>query len=319
MDRLSSMATFIKAVDLGSFAAAAQELSMSPQMVAKHVGYLEARLGTRLLNRTTRRQSLTEIGRTYYERCKAVLAEADWADAAGDGAIGTPRGRLRINAPVSFGSHTLMPLVTRYLQQYPEVEIDLTLSDRYVDLVEEGFEAVFRIGRLADSSLTARALRPFRVVVCAAPGYLRERGSPADPSDLRAHQCLVYAGTRAGSSDWRFVRGGRPIDVKVRGQLQVNNAAALLSGALAGFGIAFLAEDLARAPLASGALVRVLPDFDTPSRPMHLLYHADRRLTTKLRSFVDLVVRELGPEPSAQAATVGTANETVARPDPQSA
>ncbi|ANH67394.1 LysR family transcriptional regulator [Mitsuaria sp. 7] len=302
MDRLSSMATFVKAVDLGSFAAAAAALTMSPQMVAKHVAYLEARLGTRLLNRTTRRQSLTEIGRTYYERCKAVLAEAEWADAAGDHATGTPRGRLRINAPVSFGTHTLTPVVTRYLRQYPEVEIDLTLSDRYVDLVEEGFEAVFRIGRLADSSMTARALRPFRVVACASPAYLRERGAPADPSELHAHQCLVYAGTRAGASDWRFVREGRPVEVKVRGQLQVNNATALLSGALAGFGIAFIAEDLARAPLASGQLMRVLPDFDTPSRPMHLLYHADRRLTTKLRSFIDVIVHELGPESPAQAA-----------------
>lgn len=301
MDRLSSMATFIKAVDLGSFAAAAQALSMSPQMVAKHIAYLEARLGTRLLNRTTRRQSLTEIGRTYYERCKAVLAEAEWADAAGDGATGTPRGRLRINAPVSFGSHTLMPVVTRYLQQHPEVEIDLALSDRYVDPVEEGFEAVFRIGRLADSSMTARALRPFRIVACASPAYLSAHGAPDNPSDLRDHQCLVYAGTRIGSSDWRFVRDGQPIDVKVRGQLQVDNATALLSGALAGFGIAFLAEDLIRVPMASGQLVRVMPDFETPSRPMHLLYHADRRLTTKLRSFVDVVVRELGPEASGQS------------------
>jgi DNA-binding transcriptional LysR family regulator len=193
-----------------------------------------------------------------------------------------------------------MPVVTRYLQQYPEVEIDLTLSDRYVDLIEEGFEAVFRIGRLADSSLTARALRPFRIVACASPAYLQERGTPTDIPDLQAHQCLVYAGSRAGSSIWRFMREGRRIDVKVRGQLQVNSATALLSGALAGFGIAFLAEDLARASLANGQLVRVLPDFDTPSRPMHLLYHADRRSTTKLRSFIDMVVRELGPDSPAQ-------------------
>ncbi|MFM0153940.1 LysR family transcriptional regulator [Paraburkholderia sediminicola] len=301
MDRLASMTTFVKAVDLGSFAAAASALTMSPQMVAKHVSYLEARLGARLLNRTTRRQSLTEIGKTYYERCKLVLAEAEWADAAGDNATGTPRGRLRVNAPVSFGTHTLMPLVTRYLRQYPEVEMELILTDRYVDLVEEGFEAVFRIGRLADSSLTARALRPFRVVACASPAYLNQRGSPRDPTDLKAHECLGYADTWASSVDWRFLRDGRKIDVRVRSQLQVNNAAALLSGALEGFGIAFIAEDLARASIASGELVRILPDFDTPSRPMHLLFHADRRQTTKLRSFVDVVMRELGSENIAKA------------------
>lgn len=294
MDRLASMATFIKVVDLGSFAAAAMALKMSPQMVAKHVAYLEARLATRLLNRTTRRQSLTEIGKTYYERCKVVLAEVDWADAAGDNATGRPRGRLRVNAPLSFGTHTLVPLVARYLRQHPEVEIELVLSDRYVDLIEEGFEAVFRIGRLADSSLTARALRPFHSLACASPAYLQQHGTPRDPADLLAHVCLGYVGTRPGSTDWRFMRDGRTFDVPVRGPLQVNNAAALLSGALEGFGIAFIAEDLARASIATGALVRVLPDFETPSRPMHLLFHADRRLTSKLRSFVDAVTREIG-------------------------
>lgn len=296
MDRLASMATFVKAVDLGSFAAAASALAMSPQMVAKHVGYLETRLGTRLLHRTTRRHSLTEIGETYYERCKLVLADADWADAAGENATGAPRGHLRVNAPVSFGSHTLMPVVARYLRQNPGVEIELILSDRYVDLIEEGFEAVFRIGPLADSSLTARALRPFRLVACASPAYLHKWGTPRDPTDLEAHECLGYAGGRQPSNDWRFVRDGREIDVRVRSQLQVNNATALLSGALEGFGIAFIAEDLARSSIVGGQLVRILPDFETPSRPMHLLFPAGGRQTTKLRSFVDLVVRELGPE-----------------------
>ena len=295
MDRLASMGTFVKVVDLGSFTAAAAELKMSPQMVAKHVGYLEARLETRLLNRTTRRQSLTEIGRTYYERCKAVLSEAEWADAAADNATGTPRGRLRVNAPVSFGTHTLTPLVTRYLRQYPDVEIELILNDRYVDLVDEGFEAVFRIGRLADSSLTARALRPFCQVAVASPAYVQERGAPREPADLRAHVCLGYVGTRSTSIDWRFLRDGRKVDIAVHSPLQVNNASALLAGALAGFGVAYIAEDLARSALATGALVRVLPDYDTPSRPMHLLFHVDRRLTTKVRSFVDMVLRELGP------------------------
>lgn len=154
----------------------------------------------------------------------------------------------------------------------------------------------FRIGRLEDSSLTARALRPFRLLACASPAYLQERGIPCDPADLKEHECLGYASTRGSSTDWRFERDGRNIDVRVHSQLRVNNAAALLSGALEGFGIAFIAEDLARSSIASGKLVRILPDFDTPSRPMHLLFHADRRLTTKLRSFVDLVTRELGPE-----------------------
>jgi DNA-binding transcriptional LysR family regulator len=146
---------------------------MSPQMVAKHVAYLEARLGTRLLNRTTRRQSLTPIGSTYYERCKLVLADAEWAEAAAEEARAAPSGRLRINAPVSFGTYALIPVVVRYLRDNPAVEIDLVLSDRFVDLIEEGYEAVFRIGPLADTSLMAIELRPFRLAACASPEYLR--------------------------------------------------------------------------------------------------------------------------------------------------
>src|SRR4051812_26198796 len=241
MDRLASMATFVRAAELGSFAAAASALAMSPQMVAKHVGYLEARLGTRLLNRTTRRQSLTEVGKVYYERCKLVLADADWADAAGSDATGTPRGRLRLNAPVSFGTHTLMPLVSRYLRQNPGVEVELILADRFVDLVEEGFEAVFRTGPLADSSLAARALRPFRLLACASPAYLSERGTPRHLEDLKSHECLGFVGSRSPSTDWTFLRDGRQIAVPTSGRLQANNANALLAAALEGLGIAFIA------------------------------------------------------------------------------
>lgn len=295
MDRLSSMTAFVKAVDVGSFAGAATALGISPQMVAKHVTYLEARMGTRLLNRTTRRQSLTEIGKTYYDRCKLALAEVDWADALADEAKGTPRGRLRINAPVSFGAHSLVPVITRYLERYPEVEVDLVLNDRLVDLVEEGFEGVFRIGPLKESILHAQELAPFRVIACASPDYLRRRRIPSAPSDLPDHECIGYANWPGPSVDtWRFVRDDRSFDVDVRSRLTVNNAAALLCAALAGFGIVFIAENLAREALSAGGLVRVLPNYETPSRPIHLLYHPDRRQTPKLRGFIDTVVEQLG-------------------------
>lgn len=304
MDRLASMTAFTRAAEAGSFAAAAAALGMSPQMVAKHVTYLEARIGARLINRTTRRQSLTEIGRAYYDRCKLVLAEADWADALADEATGGPRGRLRINAPVTFGTHGLMPLVARYLRDHPAVEIDLVLSDRFVDLIDEGFEAVFRIGALADSSLAACELSPFRLVACASRAYLDERGSPLAPSDLAEHECLGYANPSGPTvNDWRFIRDGRTYAIDVRNRLCVNNATALLHAALDGFGIAFVAEDLARASLSSGRLVRVLPDYETPSRPMHLLFHADRRRTPKLRSFIEAVVERFGPSSPRSAAS----------------
>jgi DNA-binding transcriptional LysR family regulator len=295
MDRLASMAAFVKAAEAGSFAAAANALDMSPQMIAKHVTWLESRLGARLLNRTTRRQSLTDIGKAYYDRCKMVLAEADWADSLADEAKGAPRGRLRVNAPVSFGAHSLTPVIARYLRQYPKVEVDLVLSDRFVDLVEEEFEAVFRIGPLADSSFMARELAPFRIVACAAPDYLRERGVPATPLDLDSHECLVYAATSGPTvSDWHFVRGEENYKIDVKHRLRVNDAKALLAAALDGFGIAFIAEDLAREGLRSGRLVKVLPDYETPSRPVHLIYHPDRRQTPKLKSFISVVISELG-------------------------
>ena len=290
MDRLASMAAFVKASDVGSFAAAATALGMSPQMIAKHVTFLEDRLGTRLLNRTTRRQSLTEIGRTYYQRCKLVLAEAEAADSLAQEARAVPRGQLRINAPVTFGAQRLVPTVTRYLRRHPEVEIDLVLNDRITDLVEEGYEAAFRIGPLADSSLMSRALSPFRTVACASPAYLRERGAPAVPSDLIDHECL----SRSAVSEWRFMKDGRPYDAPARNRLRLNDAKALLSAVRDGFGIVLIAEDLVREALSSGRLVRVLPDYETPSRPMHLVFLADRRQTPKLRSFIDFAVKAFG-------------------------
>ena len=295
MDRLASMAAFVKAAELGSFAAAADALGMSPQMVAKHVVFLETRLGARLLNRTTRRQSLTEIGRAYDERCKLVLAEAEAADSLAHETGAAPRGRLRVNAPVTFGAHSLVPMATRYLRQHPAVEIDLVLSDRVVDLVDEGFEAVFRIGLLTDSSLMSRALSPFRLVACASPAYLRERGAPVTPADLKDHECL----SRPAVSEWRFMKDRRAYDVRIRNRLRLNDAKALLAAALDGFGIVLIAADLAREALSSGQLVRILPDFEAPSRPMHLLFLADRQQTPKLRSFIDAAVQAFGPRSAA--------------------
>lgn len=295
MDRLASMAAFVKTAEVGSFAAAASALAISPQMIAKHVMWLEGRLGARLIYRTTRRQSLTEIGKAYYERCKVVLADADWADALADEANGAPKGLLRINAPVSFGVQTLTPVIARYLTQYPQVEVDLVLNDRLVDPVEEKYEAIFRIGALADSTFTARPLAPFRLVTCAAPEYLRERGIPVTPADLENHECLNYASASGPvASEWHFTRAGEHHVAAFESRFRVNDAKALLVAALSGFGIAFIAEDLAREGLCSGRLVQVLPYYDAPSRPMHLVYHPDRRQTPKLKSFIAAVIRELG-------------------------
>ncbi|WP_205891097.1 LysR family transcriptional regulator [Pseudomonas frederiksbergensis] len=295
MDRLTSMGAFVMAAESGSYASAAERLGLSPQMVAKHVAALEQRLGARLLNRTTRRQSLTELGSAYYERCKHILNEAQAADSLAQIMNDTPRGKLKISAPVTFGSYSLMPFVTEFLRQHPEVEIDLHLTDRFVDLVEEGYEVTFRIGPLTASSLTARPLAPYRLVACAAPSYLTDRGVPQIPDDLKNHECLGYAyWSRPADREWVFCKGSAVERVQVVSRLQVNESKALLSAALDGFGIVLGPEDFLEPALRSGELVRLLADYEAPSRQMHLLYTANRQRTAKLRRFIDAAFARFG-------------------------
>ncbi|BCX68905.1 LysR family transcriptional regulator [Pseudomonas izuensis] len=295
MDRLTSMGAFVMAAESGSYAGAAERLGLSPQMVAKHVAALEQRLGARLLNRTTRRQSLTELGSAYYERCKHILSEAQAADSLAQIMSDTPRGKLKVSAPVTFGSYSLMPFVTEFLRQHPEVEIDLHLTDRFVDLVEEGYEVTFRIGPLATSSLTARPLAPYRLVACATPGYLADRGVPQIPGDLMHHECLGYAyWSRPADREWVFCKGSAVERVQVGSRLQVNESKALLSAALDGFGIVLGPQDFLEPALRSGELVRVLADYQAPGRPMHLLYTANRQRTAKLRRFIEAALVRFG-------------------------
>lgn len=295
IDRLTSMAVFVKAADLGSFAAAAAATGLSAQMVGKHVGALEERLGAELIRRTTRRQSLTEVGRAFYERCRAILAEMEAAEALGQDLGSTPRGRLRVNAPVTFGACCLAPLVWRFLDAHPEVGVELTLSDRYVDLVGEGYDAVVRLGALDDSSLLGRTLQPHRLVACASPGYLARRGTPRVPEDLAAHDCLgfVYA-TGLPFAEWRFSRGDRETAVQVRSRFESNDARVLRDAALAGHGIILQSERVMADDFAAGRLVPVLTDHGAPSRPMHVLLSPSRRRSPGLKLFVEVVVDAFG-------------------------
>ena len=177
---------------------------------------------------------------------------------------------------------------------HPGVDVDLVLNDRLVDVIDEGFEAIFRIGPLTESNLRAIALAPFQTIACASPAYLRERGMPSTSSDLTDHECLAFANWPEPTvSDWRFARDGRTVKATIRRRFKVNNAAALLQAALAGFGVALIAEDLARPHLSAGQLVRALPNYETPSRPIHLVFHPDRRQAPKLKSFIDMVVEHL--------------------------
>lgn len=293
MDRFTSMSVFVKAVDLGSFRAAADALLMSSQFVSKHVLALEEHLGVKLLNRTTRRQSLTDFGRAYYERAKLILAEVADAENLAAQTQASPSGRLRLNAPVSFGMHTLADRLPEYLKANPEVEVELTLSNRTVDLIEEGYDAVFRVGELRDSGLIARALAPYQLVACASPAYVRRHPPVRCPSDLQEHECLGFSHTSL-RTHWEFDGPNGRETVQVSGRLMVDHGEPLLRAALQGLGIMLQPTELVDEALRRGDLVRVLPNYTVPTRPLHILYAPDRRVTPKLRSFLDFAVAAFG-------------------------
>jgi DNA-binding transcriptional LysR family regulator len=293
MDRLLSMTVFAKAVELGSFSAAADAFRMSPQLVGKHVHMLEQHLGVRLLNRTTRRQHLTEIGANYYEKVKLILAEVESAEGLAAESKARPSGRLRINAPVSFGIHALMPRLTEYMAAYPEVQVEVSLANRYVDALEEGADAVFRVGELSDSSRIARRLAPYRLILCAAPIYLETHAPIKSPLDLASHECLGFAYTEL-RTHWSFERPEGLVTVPVTGRLMIDSGEALLMAARAGMGVLLQPAELIEPELEAGRLVRVLPQYRPPDRPLHLLYAPDRQMTPKLRSFIEFAVAAFG-------------------------
>jgi DNA-binding transcriptional LysR family regulator len=293
VDRFTSMLVFAKAVETGSFIAAAEALSMSSQMVGKHVSRLEAQLGARLINRTTRRQSLTELGRKFHEHVRTILAEVEAVENLAERSRATPRGQLRISAPVTFGAHELSEALPQYLSRYPEVSIELTLNDRVVDIIEEGYDAVIRVGPLSNSGLVARKLRAYELTLCASPEYLNLRGIPATPADLQDHECLCFYHGMTGEH-WNFASEETSMVVDVSHRFVVNNGQALLTAALAGGGIIFQPASLTQRDIEAGRLVRLLTSFTPSPRPMHLLYSPDRRMTPKLRSFNEFIVKRFG-------------------------
>ncbi|MGK5078702.1 LysR family transcriptional regulator [Janthinobacterium sp. HLX7-2] len=293
MDRLLSMAVFAKAVELGSFSSAAEVFRMSPQLVGKHVHMLEQHLGVRLLNRTTRRQRLTEIGASYYAKVKLILSEVESAEGLAAESKARPSGRLRINAPVSFGIHALMPRLTEYMDTYPEVQVEVSLVNRYVDALEEGADAVFRVGELPDSSRIARRLAPYRLILCAAPGYLKAHAPIKSPLDLVSHECLGFAYTEL-RTHWSFDGPEGLMTVPVTDRLMIDSGEALLMAARAGMGLLLQPAELVEPEIDAGRLVRVLPKYHPPTRPLHLLYAPDRQMIPKLRSFIEFAVAAFG-------------------------
>jgi DNA-binding transcriptional LysR family regulator len=296
VDRLTGMRVFATVAERASFAAAAEVLGLSRTMISKHVAALEDRLGARLLNRTTRRISLTEAGAGYLERVTEILQLVDEAEGAVSATAGEPRGLLRVNAPMSFSIHHLAPCLAEFRAAHPKVDVELTLNDRVVDLIDEGVDVAIRIGKLKDSSLIARRLATARLALCAAPSYLARRGEPKDPAELAQHDCLQYS--YASDRDvWQFDGPDGRLEVRVRGPLTSNNGDALMNAAIAGLGIVRQPTFIVGEALRDGRLVRILPGYTLPVIGIHAVLPGSRHVSAKTRSFVEFLVRRFAGEP----------------------
>jgi DNA-binding transcriptional LysR family regulator len=296
MDKLTSIKTFTKVVQHGSFAAAARELRLSRSAVSKYVIELEQELGVQLLTRTTRSVTPTEHGQAYYERCRAILSDLEEADLAVTRLQTEPRGLLRINAPMSFGTHHLGPAIAHFMERYPQLQIQLVLSDQQIDPVQEGFDVTVRIADLPSSSLIARRIAPALRVVCAAPSYLERRGTPKHPDDLRRHDCLAY-GHLATGNQWKLTGSDGEHWIHIPWTLCTNNAEVLRDAAVRGRGIALLPTFIAGADLQQGSLRTVLADYKAPEISVYAIYPQTRHLSVKVRLFIDFLVERFGSRP----------------------
>ncbi len=291
MDKLRAMAIFVRIVEDGSLTAAADALGTSVPSVVRSLAALEREVGVRLMNRTTRRSSLSDEGREYYERCKRVLAEVEAADALLSARRSEPKGRLRLTAPVMYGRMHVAPVVADFIAQFPGMEVELLLLDRVVDLVEEGIDAAFRIGHLPESTLVGLPLGETRRVVCAAPAYLRQTGVPKAPADLAARRCIVFTGL-SSTNEWSFA--GKPaVRVPVRPVLRTNQFDVAVDACLRGLGCGQFLCYQVDALIDAGRLKRVLAEFEPAPLPIQLVYPHARLLSPNVRAFVDLAVRRL--------------------------
>ncbi|MBA0099793.1 LysR family transcriptional regulator [Stenotrophomonas indicatrix] len=290
MDTLRCMQAFVAVAEHGSFSAAASHLQVSAVMVGKYIQQLEAHLGAALLQRNTRRQRLTEAGTAYLAGCRQVLEQVQQAEADVAGLQVQPRGLLRVSAPTTWGSCVLAPVLSELLRAQPLLNIELDLSNRRIDLIEDGFDAAIRVGPLPSQELVARPLPPYAMSLCASPSYLRRRGTPRTPADIEAHDCLSHLAWRGGHG-WQLANGEQ-VDWEAR--LTSNDGYALREAAVAGAGLVLQPTALLAGEIAAGRLKPLLRDYLPEPRPMHLIYLPDRRPRPRLQCFVDFVMARLG-------------------------
>lgn len=286
------MKVFAAVVDTGSFAAAAERLDMSRAMTSKYVAHLEERLGTRLLQRTTRKLTLTESGAAYYERCVQILADISQAEEGAARQSEAPRGTLRLTVPVSFGILHMGPMLSDYMKQYPEVKIDLLMVDRRVDLIEEGLDLAVRIGSLPESGLIAKKLASDRIAICGAPDYFKRHGVPQKPADLAHHNCLTYS-YAANGDDWKLTGPDGTYSVKVAGSLRATNGDMVKLAALGGVGVMRQPRFLVGEDLRAGRLVEVLREYQSGELGIYAVYPSRKHLSAKVRSFIDFLAAAL--------------------------
>jgi DNA-binding transcriptional LysR family regulator len=289
MDRIEAMQAFVAVADLRGFAPAARKLGLSPSGVTRLIAALEEHLGARLLQRTTRSVALTDVGSRYLERARRILADVEEAEGSAQDERTRPGGRLVVTAPVGFGRLHVSPVMSEYLKRYPEVSGDLRLSDRVVNLVEDGIDVAVRIGHLADSSLVARHVGEMRRIVVASPGYLKRHGEPETPEAIASHETIRFGATMA-SPDWLFVREGHEIHVATTPRLTTNSSDAAIQYAVQDGGLTRVLAYQAAAGLKAGRLKIVLEKFEQPALPIHIVYPTSRLLSAKVRTFIDLVM-----------------------------
>ncbi len=297
MDRLRALEVFVEVVRRDGFARAAEALDTSPANVTRYISDLEAHLQTRLLNRSSRKMSLTSSGEALFERAKSILDDVAEAEAIVSSATMQPHGVLRINAPLSFGVLHLAPLWAKFMQQYPDVQLDVALIDRVVDIVEEGYDMAIRISRAGSTSNVARKLASSHNFLCASPDYVKQYGMPATPAELQQHRCIGYSYS-ATADEWQLLDdAGKPLSVKVNCIMHTNNGDTARAAALGGLGVIWQPSFLIGADLREGRLVRVLPDYHLPDIDVLAVYPSRRHLSAKVRVMIDFLVEQFKGSP----------------------
>ncbi|WP_028863884.1 LysR family transcriptional regulator [Psychromonas aquimarina] len=296
MDQLAAMRTFVRVVQTGSFSSAGREQSSSQATISKRVAGLETLLGVKLLVRSSRELSLTETGRVYYEKCIAILMELDEADADARSQTALPKGILRIAAPIAIARLVIAPLIKTFIDQYPEIKVEIVAADAHVDLIADGIDVAVRAKKLEDSSLVARHLFDNPMLLVASPDYLQVHGRPAKPEDLAHHNCIVYS-LLSSVNIWHFSSKGENITVQVKGSFQSNNGDTNLEAALAGVGITQLPVWMVHEYLNNGRLTQILTDYTAASIPLNAIYPQNRYVPLKVRCFVDFLKKNLAENP----------------------